>query len=91
MTQERNDFWIDRSSIREYVALRPIDHGVVMEAQPMRVSCSFALSAPLRCLNFSQSPAQSTQETKDKQPAQKPEAVPLKQPLPFGLEDGTPK
>src|SRR3989442_11483520 len=34
--------------------------------------------------------AQSAQEIKDKQPAQKPEAAPLKQPLAFGLEDGTP-
>ena len=75
----------------EYVApSTPVDYGVV-EALPMRVTCSFVLSASLLCLNFSQSPAQSAQETKDKQPAQKPEAVPLKQPLPFGLEDGTPK
>src|SRR5713101_6851163 len=56
----------------------------------MRVACSFVLSASLLCPNLSQSSAQSTQETKDKQTAQKPEAPPLKQPLAFGLEDGTP-
>src|SRR5260370_14214884 len=56
----------------------------------MRVACSFVLSASLLCPNFSQSPAQPTQETKDKQTPQKPESLPLKQPLAFGLEDGTP-
>jgi len=34
--------------------------------------------------------AQSKQDAKDQQPVQKPEAAPLKQPLAFGLEDGTP-
>ncbi len=56
----------------------------------MRVTCSFVLSASLLCLNFSQPPAQAAQETKDKQPGQKSEAAPLKQPLAFGLEDGAP-
>jgi hypothetical protein len=56
----------------------------------MRVACSFVLSVSLLCPNYSQSPVQSTQGTKDKQPAQTPQAAPLKQPLPFGLEDGTP-
>jgi len=37
-----------------------------------------------------QSAAQSKQDAKDQQPAQKPEAAPLKQPLAFGLGDGTP-
>jgi len=40
--------------------------------------------------NGLQSAAQSKQDAKDQQPAQKPEAAPLKQPLAFGLEDGTP-
>src|SRR5712691_9188305 len=56
----------------------------------MRVACSFFLSALLVCPNFAQSPAQSPQETKAQQTPQKPEAPPLKQPLAFGLEDGTP-
>src|SRR2546426_1588821 len=56
----------------------------------MRVTCSFVLSVSLLCLNFSQPAAQAAQETKDKQPTQKPEAAPLKQPLAFGLEDATP-
>jgi hypothetical protein len=56
----------------------------------MRVACSFVLSALLICSNVVQSAAQSKQDAKDQQPAQKPEAVPLKQPLAFGLEDGTP-
>src|SRR5712692_9309651 len=60
-----------------------------MEAQPMRVACSFVLSASLLCPNFSQSPGQSAQEPKDKKTAQQPEVPPLKQPLAFGLEDGT--
>ena len=56
----------------------------------MRVTCSLVLSVSLLCLNFSQPAAQAAQETKDKQPTQKPEAAPLKQPLAFGLEDATP-
>ena len=56
----------------------------------MRVACSFFLSALLVCPNFAQSPAQSPQETKAQQSVQKPEPPPLKQPLAFGLEDGTP-
>jgi PEGA domain-containing protein len=56
----------------------------------MRVACSFILSASLLYPSYSQSPAQSAQETKNKQAVQQPEAAPLKQPLAFGLEDGTP-
>ena len=61
-----------------------------MEAPPMRIAWSFVLSASLLCPSSWQSPVQSAQETKDKPPAQKPETSPLKQPLAFGLEDGTP-
>src|SRR2546425_7165669 len=60
------------------------------EAQPMRIACSFVLSASLLCPGSWQSPVPSAQETKDKPPAQKPETATLKQPLAFGLEDGTP-
>src|SRR6266849_2633803 len=60
------------------------------EAQPMRVACSFFLSALLVYPDFGQSSAQPTQESKDQHTAQKPETVSLKQPLAFGLEDGTP-
>jgi PEGA domain-containing protein len=56
----------------------------------MRVACSFILSASLLHPSYLQSPAQSAQETKNKQAAQQAEAAPLKQPLAFGLEDGTP-
>ncbi len=56
----------------------------------MRVACSFVLSALLLFSNSLQSAAQSKQDAKDQQPAQKPEAAPLKQPLAFGLGDGTP-
>ena len=56
----------------------------------MRAICSFVLSASLLCPNGWQSSAQSKQETKGQQPAQKPETTTLKQPLAFGLEDGTP-
>lgn len=56
----------------------------------MRVACSFVLSALLVFSNSLQSAAQSKQDAKDQQPAQKPETVSLKQPLAFGLEDGTP-
>src|SRR5258708_6858323 len=40
--------------------------------------------------SFGQSTGQPTQQTKDQPPAQKSETVSLKQPLAFGLEDGTP-
>ena len=56
----------------------------------MRVACSFLLSALLVYPSLGQSSAQPTQESKDQHPAQKPETVSLKQPLAFGLEDGTP-
>jgi hypothetical protein len=42
------------------------------------------------CPGFGQSTGQPTQQTKDQPPSQKPETVSLKQPLAFGLEDGTP-
>jgi PEGA domain len=54
----------------------------------MRVTGSFVLSACLLSPSYSQAPAQSAQETK--QTVQQPAAVSLKQPLAFGLEDGTP-
>jgi hypothetical protein len=56
----------------------------------MRVACSLVLSALLLFSNGLQSAAQSKQETKDQQPAQMPATTSLKQPLAFGLEDGTP-
>src|SRR6266849_9981986 len=56
----------------------------------MRVACSFVLSALLIFSNVLQSAARSKPDAKDQQPAQKPEPSPLKQPLAFGLEDGTP-
>ena len=56
----------------------------------MRVACSFVLSALLLFSNGLQSAAQSQQETKEQQPAQTPATTSLKQPLAFGLEDGTP-
>ncbi len=56
----------------------------------MRVACSLFLSALLVCPSFAHSPAQSPQEAKAQQSVQKPEPRPLKQPLAFGLEDGTP-
>lgn len=55
----------------------------------MRVACSCVLSASLLSPSYSQSPAHSTKETNDKQAVQQPETVSLKQPLAFGLEDGT--
>src|SRR6266849_10378247 len=63
---------------------------LLTEAQPMRVACSFVLSALLLFSNGLQSAAQSQQETKEQQPAQTPATTSLKQPLAFGLEDGTP-
>ncbi len=56
----------------------------------MRVACSLVLSALLLFSNGLQSAAQSQQETKEQQPAQTPATTSLKQPLAFGLEDGTP-
>ena len=56
----------------------------------MRVACSLVLSALLLFSNGLQCGAQSKQDAKDQQAAQKPETVSLKQPLAFGLEDGTP-
>jgi hypothetical protein len=58
----------------------------------MKSACSFALSISTLFCPFLQPPQTSVQESKDKQQpaAQKTEAPPLKQPLAFGLEDGTP-
>jgi len=56
----------------------------------VRVACSIFLSALIVNPSFGQSTGQPTQQTKDQPPAQKPETVSLKQPLAFGLEDGTP-
>jgi len=55
----------------------------------MRLACSFVLSTSLLWSGFPELP-QAAQENKDQQPTQKTEVVPLKQPLAFGLEDGTP-
>jgi hypothetical protein len=55
----------------------------------MRLACSFALSTSLLFPNFADLP-QAPQQNKDQQPPPKIEAAPLKQPLAFGLEDGTP-
>jgi hypothetical protein len=55
----------------------------------MRLACSFLLSTSLAISGFAEFP-QTAQETKDKQPPQKIETASLKQPLAFGLEDGTP-
>jgi PEGA domain len=55
----------------------------------MRLACSFALSTSLLFSTFADLP-QAPQENKDQQPPPKTEAASLKQPLAFGLEDGTP-
>ena len=54
----------------------------------MRFSCSFVLSALLAFPSFPQSPLQSP--TSAEQSVQKAEPQTPKQPLAFGLEDGTP-
>jgi len=54
----------------------------------MRLACSFVLSTSLLFSNFADFP-QGVQENQGKQPP-KTETASLKQPLPFGLEDGTP-
>src|SRR5215472_5532366 len=56
----------------------------------MRSACSIALCALLLFPNIQQAASRSTQEAKDKQAAQPAAPTPLKQPLAFGLEDGTP-
>ena len=61
----------------------------------MKSVCFFAICAVLVCPAFPQSgpaPAQdeSNKQSGDKQPAEKPVNSSLKQPLAFGLEDGTP-
>src|SRR5713101_4253907 len=55
----------------------------------MRLACSLLLSTLLTFPSFPAFP-QAPQENKDQQPPPKIEAAPLKQPLAFGLEDGTP-
>src|SRR5258708_33423098 len=55
----------------------------------MRLACSLVLSTSLAISGFAE-PPQATQETRDKQPPPKTETASLKQPLAFGLEDGTP-
>src|SRR5713226_6756722 len=54
----------------------------------MRLACSFVLSTSLLFSGFGQAPQEDKQL--DKQPPQKTETASLKQPLAFGLEDGTP-
>jgi hypothetical protein len=54
----------------------------------MRLACSFALSTSLLFSNFGN--LQQAPQNKDPQPPPKTEPAPLKQPLAFGLEDGTP-
>lgn len=56
----------------------------------MRLACSFALSTSLAFSGFADFQQTTAQETKDQQPPPKAETAPLKQPLAFGLEDGTP-
>ena len=56
----------------------------------MRSACSCVLSTLLSCPNIPQAPGQSTQQTQDKRATQESAPTPLKQPLAFGLEDGTP-
>jgi len=56
----------------------------------VRVTCSLFASTLLAISSFQQTPTQPIQEPKDQQSAQKPELTTLKQPLAFGLEDGTP-
>jgi hypothetical protein len=56
----------------------------------MRVACSLVLAVSLICLNFTPLAAQSKQQSNEKQAAPQPEPRALKQPLAFGLEDGTP-
>jgi hypothetical protein len=55
----------------------------------MRFACSYILSTSLLFSGFAEFP-RAAQENKDQQPTQKTEIVSLKQPLAFGLEDGTP-
>ncbi len=55
----------------------------------MRLACSFVLSTSLLWSGFAE-PPQAAQQNKDQQLPQKTEVVSLKQPLAFGLEDGTP-
>jgi hypothetical protein len=55
----------------------------------MKVLCSFVVSFSLLSPSYGQSPAQTPSGDKNKPAAQEPAPV-LKQPLAFGLEDGTP-
>jgi hypothetical protein len=55
----------------------------------MKVLCSFVVSLSLLGPSYIQSPPQTAQDDKNKPVAQEP-ASSLKQPLAFGLEDGTP-
>src|SRR5712692_3301134 len=55
----------------------------------MRLACSFVLTTSLAISGFAEFP-QAAQDNKNTQPPQKSETAYLKQPLAFGLEDGTP-
>ena len=55
----------------------------------MKVLCSFVVSLSLLSPSYIHSPPQTAQEDKNKPVAQEPAST-LKQPLAFGLEDGTP-
>jgi hypothetical protein len=56
----------------------------------VRIACAIFLSVLIVYPSFAHSTGQPTQQTKDQPQTQKPETVSLKQPLAFGLEDGTP-
>jgi hypothetical protein len=55
----------------------------------MRLACSCVLSTSLAISGFAKCP-QTAEENKQQPPPQKTETASLKQPLAFGLEDGTP-
>jgi PEGA domain len=56
----------------------------------MRAASSLFSSVLLVCSGLQQTPAKPTQEPRDQQSVPKPDVTTLKQPLAFGLEDGTP-
>jgi hypothetical protein len=78
-----------RRAVRKNSSTHSPSFGINRRNQPVKALSSIALSLSLVCSNFGQSKAERSSAETPKPSAQQPTTA-LKQPLTFGLEDGTP-